>query len=438
MLMIPNSMLQSLIRERQYRKSSVITEIASSWGNQQTVAGPVLSIPYEYETVNSDGTIISNQSMVYVLPEILDINSVVTPAPRNRSIYTALLYKTSIDAKGNFQIPDLSKEITENNPHIKWHKASISIGISDVQAMDNAIQLKLDGKQIEMEPGTASSHVLPKGVQAKFALMESTENLSFSYTVSLKGNESLFFEPIGKNTTVKMKSSWPSPSFIGKILPENREISKDGFTANWKANKYNRDYPQVWTSNKYRIAMNNNYNNTNYRNNYAIKDNSIGNSANSFGVRLVEPVDFYLKNTRAAKYAILIIGLSFGIFFFFEMLKKNKIHVIQYIMVGFALTLFYFLLLSITEHIGFDIAYLISSIATIGLITIYAANILKYGKSILVLFVALTFLYGYIFVILQLEDYALLAGSIGLFVILAITMYFSRNVNWYAIQEENV
>ncbi|HHH54328.1 MAG TPA: cell envelope integrity protein CreD, partial [Bacteroidetes bacterium] len=235
------------------------------------------------------------------------------------------------------------------------------------------------------------------------------DNIDFSFDIKLQGSESIYFIPVGKTTTVALKSSWDSPSFQGRFVPDEREVSKDGFTANWKILDMNRNYPQQWEGNKYNV------------------------SSSKFGVDLIKPVGEYQKNMRTVKYSLLIIVLIFLIYFFFEVLGKFRIHPIQYSFIGLALTLFFVLLLSISEQIGFDLAYLVSAAATTIMILIYSAALLKNRKQLLILTGFLITIYGFIYVVLQLEDFALLAGSIGLFVALFITMYYSRKIDWYNI-----
>jgi len=212
-----------------------------------------------------------------------------------------------------------------------------------------------------------------------------------------------------------MSSDWPSPGFVGKVLADNHDITDKGFSANWKVSEYSRSVPSIWSDDQYRV----------------------GNGNRSFGVELIQPVDQYQQNMRSAKYALLIISLSFVAFFFFEVMYRKKVHPVQYTFIGLSLSIFYYLLLSISEHLGFDMAYMIASTSIIALILGYSKSILKSSKSLWILGLILILLYSYIFILLQLEEYALIAGSIGLFSILAMIMYMSRNVDWYNMGKSN-
>jgi inner membrane protein len=232
--------------------------------------------------------------------------------------------------------------------------------------------------------------------------------LSFSFSVELNGSQSLSFIPLGKQTDVQLTSTWSNPSFSGAFLPASRDINEKGFNASWKVLNLNRNFPQQWIGNEYIV------------------------SESSFGVDFLLPVDHYQKNTRSAKYAIMFIGLTFVAFLLFELISKRKIHPVQYLLVGGALCVFYTLLVSFSEHIGFFWAYTISSVATIALISLYFNSIIGSARSTSLLSLMLVGLYLFLFTILQLQDYALLMGSIGLFAVISVVMYVSRRVDWYA------
>jgi inner membrane protein len=223
----------------------------------------------------------------------------------------------------------------------------------------------------------------------------------------LNGSKHLWFIPLGKVTDVTISSNWATPSFSGDFLPDNREIADSGFDATWKVTHLNRSFPQVWKDQIYKVS----------------------NSA--FGVDLIFPVDEYQASMRSAKYAILFIGLTFLIFIFIEILNKKKIHPVQYLLVSFGILIFYTLLIALSEHIGFSLAYLVSSIAIIGLITIYAFSVFRKVKLAMIMMISLITLYVFLFVTLQMEAYSLLMGSVGLFIILGIVMYLTRRINWY-------
>ncbi len=224
----------------------------------------------------------------------------------------------------------------------------------------------------------------------------------------------LYFTPVGKTTEVSLQGPWASPSFDGDFLPVSREITEAGFTADWKILHYNRPFSQEWIGGNQKL------------------------SGAEFGVRLLIPVDQYQKSIRTAKYGILVILLTFISLFMVEIMKKVRIHPFQYILVGAALIIYYSLLLSLSEHLGYDLAYGVASVATVILVALYSSSFLASRKLVLVFTALITFFYGFIFVIIQLQDYSLLLGSIGLFLTIGLLMYFSRGIRWYKDEQTAV
>jgi inner membrane protein len=287
---------------------------------------------------------------------------------------------------------------------ILYHDAYIVSGISDLRGIKDNIVLEWNNTRHEFNAGVA---LINSGIKARVPVGE--ETYKFKYDLKLNGSQSIYFIPAGKETVVEVQSSWKDPAFVGGFLPESYHIGDNGFAARWKVLHFNRNFPQRWLSTEP----------------YDLDESS------AFGVNLLLPVDHYQKNYRSAKYAVLIISLTFLIFFFIEVLNRKRIHPFQYILVGIALCVFYTLLLSFSEHLGFEISYLISAVAIIGLISIYLIGVLKSYWSSAIAASFLSLLYLFIFIILQLQDFALLAGSIGLFAALAVVMILSRNINWY-------
>ena len=420
LLMIPNSMIDGLVSERQYRLMNATREVSASWGAAQTVTGPLLSIPYSEWTLLEGGKKAESLRTAYFLPLELNVTGKINPELRKRGIYDIVLYQTDLLISGKFEQPDFAAlHITPENIH--WDQAKLSLGITGMSGIRSSINLSWSGNEIRLEPGTANSEILTSGVSKAVPIGAAAGEHAFSLTLKLKGHEFLKFEPLGKETKVNLESDWPSPSFEGQFLPDQREVTPQGFRASWTVLDLNRNYPQQWKENEYTFS-----------------DNSDAQSRqeSSFGVRLIQTVDGYAKTERSSKYAILVIGLTFLIYFFFETLRKFHIHPFQYLLVGLALSVFYLLLLSLSEHVGFNLAYFLAAAVTIGLITLYSAGVFKIRRLTLQLLLLLTAIYGFIFIVLQLEDYALLAGSIGIFVALAAVMFYSRNVDWYNLSGE--
>ncbi len=407
LLLLPLAWAQGLIGERMGLQFGVEQEVAASWGGQQTLSGPVLCIPYQRRVV-FDGKPTIEDHTLYLAPEDLTIGADVRSEVRTKGIFNTIVFTTTDTLTGTFQVDALPEE-----PGVQYlyDEAVVITGLTDPTAIADKITSEWAGAEQKTSPGVKHKGFVDAGFHFPAPIDPAVKTYAFRQQFTARGSSSKRFLPSGRSTAIDLRSDWPSPSFTGRNLPQKRNISAAGFDARWNANEYNRPFGDRWRDQEF----------------------SADNDGQSFGVTLIETADFYQKNTRSAKYGILVIGLSFLVFFFYEMLLKIRIHPIQYTLVGMSLALFYTLLLALTEHLGFNPAYLTSSVAVISLVAVYVQAIIKNMRQTVVLTGLFAFLYGYIFVLLQLEDYALLVGAIGLFVILAIVMLVSRRIDWYKI-----
>ena len=398
-MLIPTVFIQNLVQERQQRQEEVVKEVSSKWASEQTISGPYIVIPYENVATGQKKNVI-------LLPEELKVNGQINAVERARSIYKVLLYRSAVNVDGFFKI-NLTKDIDIKN--LKLDEARICVGVKDFKGIEERLAINFNNVNYDLSPGLPSSEIDSTGLSASIALVPENfaQPLRFSANLKIRGSEQLHFMPLSANSSFTLQSSWASPSFDGYRLPADYKISPNGFTATWKFNQANLPFSTLLL-------------------------NGIGNKKDlSFGVSMVQPADQYAKTMRSAKYAILIIGLSFALFFIVELMQNKPVHPMQYILVGFALVIFYTLLLSISEFILFDNAYIIAAGATVLLITFYVQSHFKKWKTALVFTLVLSALYAFIFVLISLEDTALLIGSIGLFIILALIMFASRKINWY-------
>ncbi len=438
MLLIPLAMIQSLIRERQNTKQGAVQDITSKWGGEQTITGPCLVIPYEEIMIEDKKEIVIKRNLL-VLPEKLDTKITTKVEKRKRGIYDASVYGSDIALSGQFDLSVIGKQNVQLS-QINWNDVRLIIGVSDLKGIKDNVSLQSNGQVIYFEPGipvenlavgrgvttmsvsdkatvsydyaNSTYELFTVGLNAKIDSLNPVLQTAFPFTISLKmnGSQGLYIVPIGKTTTTDIKSDWNTPSFDGEFLPETREIDKTGFTAQWKVLDLNRSFGQV-------IRVDN--------------DNAINQMASSrFGVRFIQAVDQYQQNMRSVKYAVLIIVLTFVAVFFIELLQKKSVNPFQYILVGLALVLFYTLLLSMSEVIGFNLAYLIAAAMTTILIMLHMGSILKNRKQGLLIGTLLAFLYIFIFILIQMESYALLVGSLVLFAILAVIMYYSKKIRF--------
>lgn len=422
LLLIPIGMIGNSIDERQAYSEQVVQDIARSSSYNQTLVGPVLVVPYakiERTWVLNDKKekVIQEHKVkgsLHFLPEELHVVGELTTESRQRGIYAARLYQADNQLTGAFLLPE-NFGIKENYSDYTFDNPYVAIGISDIRGIKNSLKLTFEQLDYGFEPGSELK-VLGDGVHANLPLsvLVQKQRLNFSLMLNIQGTERLEFAPVGKETHIRLHADWPHPSFIGDFLPVERSISESGFDARWQMSYFSTNFAEYYYS-----CVN--------------SDQCIEYGRRQFGVSLIEPVNQYVKNDRAIKYALLFIALTFASFFLFEVLKRLQIHPVQYGLVGLALAFFYLLLLSLSEHIDFILAYTISSVACVALIGVYVSHVLKSLPRGLGFAAGLSFLYGLLYGLLSAEDYALLMGSTLLFALLGVFMLLTRKVDWYAV-----
>lgn len=417
LLLIPLEFVQQLTFERKMRKNEVKHEIANKWGEEVEFYGPILKVPYvkEYKRKKKNEAgeyyydVETKSFMAYILPNEYDVKADIDASKKHRGIYDAVVYKGDFSLDGKFDLDNYKKyKVPKEN--FKWENAQLIFKTTNLKSIRNNIDVTMDNRNYQFQPFSANDSDNFKSLETEDIDLSDTSKYKrytdFNINVSYNGTESIHFVPIGKTSTVTVHSNWSDPSFNGGFLPIDKKITEEGFDATWKVLHFNRPFSQTFSNDIPSL------------------------SEHSFGLELMVTVDQYQQNERATKYGLLVIALTFLTFFMIQMINKLSFNIIEYAMIGLAMVLFYTLLLSITEHSTFSIAYLISAIATISLISIYSFSLLKRLKLLFFVTTTMSLLYAYIFVIIQMESYALLSGSIGLFVILSIVMYFSRKIDW--------
>jgi inner membrane protein len=408
LLLIPTFYVEPLISERSSRRNEATQGVSQRWGGMQTLTGPILTIPFKEYSKNEKGVVQFAIRHAHFLPASLHIRSELKPEVRYRGIYEVALYNAQLVIDGQFMSPAW-EALRINTENVLWNDAFITLGISDLKGIRDTVNLQWNNVACPSNPGVLSDDVVASGITFRPNLDKAKPWNSFSIPLNLNGSSEVRFVPVGELTDVILESPWGNPSFVGSFLPHVREIKPDSFHSEWKVFNLNRNFPQAWVGQRYNVAE------------------------SSFGASLFLPVDEYQKASRSVKYALLFIALTFVAFFLSELIAKTSFHPIQYTLIGFALILFYLLLLSLSEHMGFNLAYFIASIGTISLVTVYAFWISAKRQVSAVIFLVLSALYGFLFVTLQLQDYALLLGSVGLFVVLFLIMYLTRTVDWFSV-----
>ena len=407
-LLIPLEMIKSIIRERQKNSEEVKKEIAVQWAGLQVISGPVLNIPVRIFPSQKETE--PYISIFHLMPESLNIKGNIETEKRHRSIYQAVVYTAGLNISGDFIIPEIS---TGEKSEILWNASYFTMGISDNRGLKGGVFLKTDSVNLEAVPGLKDADLFISGISFPADLSVRKKTVPFSINFKVSGSEGLSFTPVGKTTEVFLSSKWNSPGFKGNFLPVERTIAESGFNAKWLVTNLNRNFPQIWSGHSYNPAN------------------------DSFGVDFILPVDHYQKSLRSAKYGILFIALTFLALIFAELTIKENIHVFQYLLVSLALILFFSLLNALSEYTGFNFAYLISASSTIILISYFLRTLFKKRLTVLLISGLLVFLYLFIFILLTLNDYAYLAGNIGLFVLLALTMRLSVKLDFFANQKGN-
>ncbi|MHC1777385.1 MAG: cell envelope integrity protein CreD [Lentimicrobium sp.] len=421
LLLIPSGMVQSLISEREGTRNQAISEIWRTWGDRQTLSGPVVSVPVVTTTQSNNGSKETNTRYLHFLPENLTVKGNVTPVIRYRSIYEVVLYSGSFMISGNFN-PLETTGLNVQTDEIRWEKAVVSFGITDMKGVKENIDLAWNDSVFRMQPGVPVRDIIKGGISIPVSVDPARKN-NFSFKLQLNGSRSLSFLPFASEMNVDITSSWSNPSFEGAFIPTAKTVTDSGFNARWKVLELNRNYGQSGFGD--------------FIGNYETSPGDIfendriapENRAGGFGVNLIMPVDQYQRTTRAAKYGVLFVILTFVTFFFFELLRKKYVHPLQYLIVGFAVILFYLLLLSLAEYLLFDIAYAISALVITLMVMLYAGAIFSNRRYGIIVGLILFMLYAYFYILLQLQLYSLLFGSIGMVVMLSVVMILTRNLH---------
>ncbi|HLW50142.1 MAG TPA: cell envelope integrity protein CreD [Sphingobacteriaceae bacterium] len=406
-LLIPAALVNDLVRERQQRQQEVIIEVSDSWSGPQVLAGPLMMLPYSKMVISQRGGVeqVEEQThYIYLLPEELEIKGTTDTKELSRGIFDVAVYEADVKVSGYFGPLDLTKdEISFEQVH--WDKARMVVGVGDLRGVKTISPFRVGGQDYTLDEYAKERPFDNNLIFSPELNDRNWDKLPFEFSLDLRGTANLGFLQLAKQTRVSVNGNWSSPKFVGQFLPEQRETGADHFQVNWALAHFARALPQQWTAQEMH-------------------------ELDGFGIEFLQPVNHYQKSERATKYAILVISLSFLALFFTEILAKSRIHIVQYVLIGAAMIVFYALLLAFSEHIGFNAAYGVAAFATIGLITGFVAKTLKQKRIAVIFCSLLTLFYLFVFVIIQLNDLALLMGSIALFFCVAALMYFSSRINW--------
>jgi inner membrane protein len=349
--------------------------------------------------------------MIALLPEQLDIKAEVVTETRSRGIFDAETYTAKLRFSGRFDEASLDKALLEDGWQLRPDQAMVALGMSDPVGLQDDVSFAWDGKAAAAESGVPASFLSLDGVHWPVPIFGGENSNAFEIEIALRGSAALSLLPAGRTSSLQVAGNWPSPSFDGASLPQTQEVGDDGFSAEWRISHLSRVLPQSWGS---------------------FQSPQIDWRESTVGVKFLDPVDFYRLSERSVKYGALFIALSFLVLLLFEVLLGLAIHPIQYLLVGGALVQFFLSLVAFAEIIGFAPAYAVSALIVAGMISLYAAAVLRRYLWGGVLFATAAALYGLLFVVLRLEEAALLSGTLVLLTALGLTMYVTRRIDWYA------
>ena len=419
LLQVPILMICKTISERQTRNNEAVEEIASKWGREQNIIGPIITVPFEREVEQLGGDSSGNRGTSVVLEyanflaEDLRIDAKTDNLFRHRGIFEIPVYRVDLTLAGRFARPDFS-DLGVEPARILWERASLSILISDPRTIANQASLVWNDEKIDFQPGPSEFLGTGKGIQVLLKdKLVGADSFNFACRLTLQGSSGIFFAPMGRNTVAAIESNWPDPSFQGNWLPIEQTIDKKGFRANWQIASFGRNFSQHWI-------------------NKPNTDKQV--PCDLFGVNFIRPVDTYRMVERSVKYQLLFLALTFITLWLFEVLADVRLHALQYLLVGGGMCLFYLLELSLAEQVGFLMAYFLAASAIVLLQSCYCMAILKSFRRSAVVGGFITLLYGYLYTLLINQDYALLAGSIGSFLLLATIMFLTRKIDWYSLK----
>jgi inner membrane protein len=419
-LFIPLILVSDLVAERESRAASVRAEVASLWGGEQLITGPVLIVPYTVVYVSTQGDkrveeVVERRAVF--MPDTLSVKGNAASKVLHRSIFELPVYVSALSFQGHFAAPQIA-DVVAAAQSVRWHDAVLAVAINDVSGLKATVNATINGNdEVPFDPSVGVPNMNVNGIHLKLANAKSMagadaaplQAFDFRFDLKLNGSSELSFAPVARETAVELTSDWPHPSFAGAFLPLERSVSKDGFTARWQVPHLARSVPQAWSLHEANLERIRPF---------------------QFGVRFFVPVDFYQLTYRATKYAIMFLAAAYMAVFTLELRATRPVHPVQYFFVGFAIVFFYVLLLSIAEHLGFTLAYVISACATGGMLSVYVARVQESVLKGCIMFLVFIVLYGFLYMILLLEDYALITGAVIGFILLTVAMFSTLKVNW--------
>lgn len=415
-LLLPLSRVESLVAERGALRDTAEQRVAAGWGRPQDIGGPMLVIPVDTRTVDSTDSRRESvhRELRYLLPETLDVVADLTPVERHSGIYRVNAYTANLAMTARFTSQALQAALGVGpDSRIAWAEIKVLMPLTDLRGIRDIAEASWNGAALAMSPLAAGAF---EGIAAPIDISADTiSGTTFIFRGIVAGTRNFAIMPFGHSTAVRLRSSWPHPSFSGAFLPAHYRLDAKGFDAQWQILEVNRDYPQRWSDGEVagdRVA------------------------ASAFGVALFDPVDVYQRNYRAIHYAILFIAITFLSLFLWEQIARRRLHAMQYLLIGLALATFYLLLIALSEHMGFALAYALAAIGQVAVLGGYLVGAMRARLAGSIATAGIAAVYGALYLLVLSEEYALLLGALLLFVILAAVLWVTRGVDWHQLANE--
>ena len=425
LLLIPLRMIHGLVQDRASYREEARHSVQNSWTGEQKVIGPILVVPFVEHT---ERKVWDDQRKEYrvsqfreshqllVAPASLEIEGKVETEERKRGLYAIPVYTAALSLRGSFNTQAMVDAVAANGASVTWGKPFLTVLVSDLRGITSQPTINWDGEKLAFASGPGIEGAM-SGMHAGLPDLDSSaaQDHAFEMDLLVRGMEQIAFAPLGRDTRVSLNSPWPHPSFIGRFLPVDHNVTDAGFSAHWLASSFSGDI------------------------NTALVDCALGKCSllvnNTFGVSLIQSVDIYLQAERSIKYGVLFLSLTFTLFFLYEVTKQLAVHPVQYLLVGLALSIFFLLLVSLSERLPFGVAYSVAAAACSLVLAGYVSGVLRSAKSGAMFAGLLGVLYATLYMIIRSEDNALLMGSLLLFLVLSVVMMATRHMDWYAVSE---
>lgn len=408
MLIVASWMISSTVSARRESWNQIRKGLVATWGEPQDIVGPILRVPVAVERKDRNGQAVHEPSVAWFLPEKLAMDGAFGTELLRHGICKTSVYSTDMTIEGAFPA-NIAAVLAERGMKPDWDQAKLILGVSDLRGIKSQPVLDWGGGKLALQPTTESVEMKGGVLEARLG-REPRGEVPFSATLKIRGSQQVGFIPIGRTTTVSVRSPWRTPEFVGPFFPDSHSVDAAGFRAAWSVLDISRSIPRYWFGEARDLK------------------------ASRFGVDFAVPVDYYRATTRAIQYATMFIFLTLVVFFFVEFFLKKRLHPVQYLLAGAGIVLFYLLLLSLAEHLPFPLAYGLAAASIVGVIGSYTHWIFKRRSATAVVGGMLSVLYSFFYTLLQMEEYSLLLGSAGMLGALVLIMYLTRDFEWYGLE----